>query len=86
MSVGTSVVSIFNGHGHQGFAQGKWPKLWVPGLNGPSDITCDLKTESQTHALKKALLSSGVERGVDVSVHESRQFQGLLSPSVRIEA
>ena len=63
MSVGTSVVSIFNGHGHQGFAQGKWPKPWVPESNGPSDVTCDLKIEPQMQALRKALLSSGVERG-----------------------
>lgn len=63
MSVGTSVVSIFNGHGHQGFAQGKWPKLWALGFNGLSDVTCDLKIEPQMQALKKALLSSGFERG-----------------------
>jgi hypothetical protein len=63
MSVGTSVVSIFNGHGHQGFAQGKWPKLWAPGFNDVSDVTCDLKIEPQMQTLRKALLSSGVERG-----------------------
>ena len=63
MSVGTSVVSIFNGHGHQGFVQGKWPKLWAPGFNDVSDVTCELKIEPLMQALRKALLSSGVERG-----------------------
>ena len=62
MSVGTSVVSIFNGHGHQGFAQGRWPKPWAPGFNDVSDVTCLLKIEPQMQALKRAPLSSRVER------------------------
>ena len=53
MSVGTSVVSIFNGHGHQGFAQGKWPKPWVPESNGPSDVTCELKLSPKRRRLGK---------------------------------